>query len=443
MSRPVSASDLRAWFRPRSSRERIGAEFEILLVDLFARRETPFSGPRGVEEVLKRLVHSGRGWRPIEEEGHLIALARDDGGAVTLEPGSQLELSTPPRESAVEIERDYRAFVAELNGILPGMGLKALGIGANPFSGSREVVLGPKRRYAIMTEYLARTGDLAIDMMRRTLSVHCTFDYVDEPDAMEKLRVAFLASPIVTALFAHSPLDRLAPNGFASVRAEIWRRTDPDRCGFLPAALEPGYGFDRYVEDLLDTPLIFTYRDGRYRPAHGLPARAWFDGRTERLADHAGITPAADDLEWVINQTFRDARLRRYLECRAADFPPPAMAIAPVALWTGLLYDAEARRTVIERLGGLPAEALRRLGGAVARDGLRAREGDEEVRSIAQALVSAARAALRRRGRGEERLLDPLDPILADGRSPADLLLERWNGELGRDPDKLIAALAL
>ena len=428
----ISRDALERWFcNPRcsgwSGEERVGAEFEVLVVDRRTRKEAPFDGPRGVEAVLESL--SRNGWATARENGRLIALERA-GATVTLEPGSQLELSTSPRRTVVEIEADLRSFLAELGPVLEKMDLVALATGLNPFSTALEVPLGPKKRYAIMTEYLSRKGDLAIDMMRRTLSVHCSFDYRDEADAIEKARVAFAAAPVVTAMFAHSGVDRVAPNGYQTFRAEIWRRTDPDRCGQLPEVYEEGWGFARYLERILGLPLIFTYRDGEYRPANGRRAREWFAGGWD------GLTPAVDDLEWVINQSFRDARLRRYLECRAADFPSPHMATAPVALWTGLLYDADARREAWTRLAALGAERREAMIAAVPRDGLRA----AGVLALARELAALARRTLVARGHGEERLLDPLDALLADGRSPTDALLDGWTAG---DADALIERLRI
>lgn len=417
----------------------------MLLVDRRAKREALFDGERGVEAVLQRLAARGRGWTPVHEADRLIALARADGAAVTLEPGSQFELSTPPRRDVLQIDADLRAFLAELAEVTGDMDVVPIAIGLNPFSATDEVHLGPKKRYRIMTDYLSKRGDLALDMMRRTLSVHCSFDYADEADAAEKTRVAFAVAPIVTAMFANSGFEKLAPNGFQSFRGEVWRRTDPDRCGLVPEVFERDFGFERYVDVVLRVPLIFTYADGVYRPAHGLPAAKWFAGEwapREFVEAHRGIEPSPDDLEWVINQSFRDARLRRYLECRASDFPLPEMASAPVALWTGVLYDPAARAAALELTAGLSLDERAALSGAVAKDGLRARTANgRDVLTLARDLLDLARRTLVARGFGEEELLDPAASLVASGRTPTDVLLERFPARA--DADALIDRLAL
>lgn len=443
MPSPVPADALRAFFergRPKSARA-VGAEFELLVVDRVAGREARFGGARGVQAVLRRLLERGRGWSAVTIDGNLIGLERDDGATITLEPGSQLEFSTPPRAGAVEIDADLRAFVAEFARATDGLDVALTGIGLNPYSATHEVELGPKRRYAIMTEYLSKRGALALDMMRRTLSVHVTFDFRDEAEVVEMQRTAFAVTPVVVAMFAHSALEKLAPNGFRSFRWEVWHHTDPDRCGILPGIFDADFSFDRYVERVLGLPLIFTLKDGVYRPAHGMPARKWFAGDLAGFEGHEGLAPDAQDLEWVINQSFRDVRLRRYLECRAADFPSPALATAPVALWTGLLYDERARHQAWEMFAGLDLEERRRVSHAVAKEALAAATGGRSVLSLAKDLARLAREGLVRRGLGEERLLDPLDAQLASGISPAETLLAR----LGPAPsaERVIAATEL
>lgn len=427
MPAPVRPDALRGFFqrgRPKSSRA-VGAEFELLVVDRRTERESAFGGERGVEAALRRLLERGAGWRSVVVDGRLIALERGDGATVTLEPGSQVEFSTPPRPGAIEVDADLHAFVVEFRRATEGLDIALTGIGLNPYSATAEVELGPKKRYRIMTDYLSQRGALALDMMRRTLSVHVTFDFRDEAEVVEMQRAAFAATPIVVAMFAHSPFEKLAPNGFRSFRWEVWHHTDPDRCGILPGVFDADFSLDHYIEGVLDLPLIFTLKEGVYRAARGFPARKWFAGELAGLEGHEGVAPDADDLEWVINQSFRDVRLRRYLECRAADFPSPALATAPVALWTGLLYDERARRDVWELLSSPDLEERRRLSRAVAKEALAATTGGRSVLALAKDLSRLAREGLLRRGLGEERLLDPLDAQLATGISPAESLLTK------------------
>lgn len=455
MAAPVPPDALRSFFtkgRPKTARA-VGAEFELLVVDRRTAKEVPFGGERGIEAVLRHILERGKGWTAVNIDGRLIALDRPDGSAITLEPGSQLEFSTPPRRDALQVDADVRAFAAEFREATAGLDLALTGIGLNPFSATQEVELGPKPRYRIMNDYLSKRGDLALDMMRRTCSVHVTFDYRDEADVVDMQRVAFAVTPLVVAMFAHSPLEKLRPNGFKSFRWEVWQRTDGDRAGLLPGVFDHGFGFDDYVKGVLALPLIFTLKDDVYRPANGRPAGDWFAGKTELFPDAASLSPVAEDLEWVINQSFRDVRLRRYLECRAADFPPARMISAPVALWTGLLYDERARKEAWELVAGVaPAKpgvlpdlpVRQRLTASVSREGLAAiaTKNGASALELARDLARIAHGGLVRRVLGEERLLEPLLAQLDTGKTPAESLLEK----LGPGPisaSKLIDSIEL
>src|SRR5690606_662551 len=130
------------------------------------------------------------------------------------------------------------------------------------------------------------------DMMLRTCTVQVNLDFSSEADMVKKYRVSLALQPLATALFANSPFTEGKPNGFLSFRAHIWTDTDPDRCGDLPSVFEEGMGFERYVEYLLDVPMYFVYRDGRYIDCAGQSSRDVMDGR---LPARPGERPSLND----------------------------------------------------------------------------------------------------------------------------------------------------
>jgi len=122
--------------------------------------------------------------------------------------------------------------------------------------------------------------------------VQANYDYADEADMAEKMRMAMGVTPIVSALFANSSLAGGKTSGFVSRRLHIWRHTDPDRCGLLPFVFEPDFGYRHYVEWALDVPLFFILRDGSYLPMDGMPFRRFLAeghaGHRATLADGVG-----------------------------------------------------------------------------------------------------------------------------------------------------------
>src|SRR3546814_20600361 len=137
--------------------------------------------------------------------------------------------------------------------------------------------LMPKGRYKIMGDYMPKRGSLGLDMMLRTCTVQVNLDFATEADMVKKMRVGLALQPVATALFANSPFTEGKPNGYLSYRSHVWTDTDPDRCGMLPFVLEEGFGFERWVDYVLDVPMYFLYRDGRYVSVRGLPFRAFTD----------------------------------------------------------------------------------------------------------------------------------------------------------------------
>jgi glutamate--cysteine ligase len=434
--------DLEGYFDLGSKpRERwgVGLEYERVGVYRDNGRAVPYEGPVGVETLLKTLVRE-RGWAPEEEDGRILALSRD-GTRITLEPGAQLELSGAVHRNLASLRDELQSFTTEMEECSRPLGIAWLGLGLQPFAPLEEIGWIPKKRYAVMRDYLPRRGSRAHAMMKQTACMQVNLDYGGEADAADKLRTAMALTPAVTALYANSPLLEGRPNGFLSYRAWIWQDTDPDRCGLLPFAFKDGAGFDDYLQYALDVPMFFVVRDGRYLPANGMTFRRFvrrgFDG--ER--------PTVADFEVHLTTLFPEARLKRYLEVRGADSGEPAACLALAALWKGILYDGASRRAAWEMVRDMAFKDRVHLLEEAARVGPAARlpPGSGErapslVRDLLIELVRLARQGLNNQGAPEEATcLDLLDRRLGgEGGCPAARLVAEWEGTMGRDPSKLI-----
>jgi glutamate--cysteine ligase len=442
LERPIgSLDDLVAYFRggeKPAERWRVGLEHEKLGLQLADLRPVPYEGERGIGELLERIARSD-GWQRVYEGSTLVALDREV-GSVTLEPGGQFEFSGRPAPTVHELRRDLEAHLALVKRESEPLGLVWLALGNQPFHDVADVPRMPKERYRIMREYLPRRGALALDMMHVTASVQASFDFADEADMTQKLRLALGLAPVTSALFANSSLAAGKPSGFVSRRVHIWRNTDPDRCGLLPFVFEPGFGYRRYAEWALDVPMFFIVREGRYLPMHGKSFRRfWADG-------HAGHVATLADFERHLTTLFPEARLKRLIEVRSADAVALPLALAVPALWKGLLYHAGAREAALELARVWDTEEREGALEAVARAGLAARVGRRAVLDLAREMVAIAARGLQAlgqrdaEGRDESALLEPLQAVLERGTSPGQVVLERWEGEWRRDPRRLIEA---
>src|SRR5476651_565057 len=257
------------------------------------------------------------GWEPIMEGENIIGLADvTGGGAISLEPGGQFELSGAPIETVHQTASELMAHLAQLREVARPLGIGFLGIGMTPNWTRADMPMMPKGRYRIMTNYMPKVGKLGLDMMYRTCTVQTNLDFSSEADMVKKMRVGLALQPLATALFANSPFTEGKANGYMSYRSHIWTDTDPDRSGMLPFVFEAGMGFERYVDYLLDVPMYFIYRDGRYVDVSGKSFRDFMAGR---LPGHEGDVPGMGDFVDHMSTAFPEVRLKRYIEMRGAD----------------------------------------------------------------------------------------------------------------------------
>ncbi len=445
-SRDELVAYLEAGCKPKSE-WRIGTEHEKFVFRTGDYSPVPYDGDRGIRALLESLS-SRFGWDAVLEKDNIIALRRKDcpkGGAISLEPGGQLELSGAPLETVHQAQEEIRQHLVEVKEVGNELGLGTLGLGFSPKWTLRETPVMPKERYRIMKRYMPTKGKLGLDMMFRTATVQVNMDFASEADMVRKMRVGLALQPVATALFANSPFTDGKLNGYQSYRAEIWRDTDPDRTGLLPFVFEDGMGFERYVDYALDVPMYFVYRDESYIDVAGASFRDFLEGR---LAALPGVLPTLDDWADHLTTLFPDVRMKRFLEMRGADAGNFAQLCSLPALWAGLLYDGAA----LDEASGLAADwslaEIKALRDSVPRLGLSAPFRNGTVLDVAREAVKIALGGLRRRarldrnGEDERKWLAPLVETLEDGRSPADRLIAAYRGPWRGDIDKVFETQA-
>ena len=411
----------------------IGTEHEKFGFTQDDLRPLPYDGPRGVRALLEGLAQRF-GWTAIPEEGRPIALKKD-GSNITLEPGGQLELSGAPLETLHQTCCEVHTHLDEVKKVAEPLGIGMLGMGFQPLWRREDIPWMPKGRYRIMGAYMPKVGGLGLDMMLRTCTVQVNLDFASEADMARKFRASLALQPIATALFANSPFTEGRPNGYLTYRSHIWEDVDPDRTGVPAFVFEPGFGFERYVDWVLDVPMYFVYRGGRYVDASGQSFRDFLAGRLPALP---GERPTLSDWADHLTTVFPEVRLKRYLEMRGADAGAWRSLCALPALWVGLLYDDTALDAAAELVRGWTSEEVRALRREVPKTALATPFRGRTVRDIAREMVAIAKGGLARRARidwdgsDETRYLLRLEEIADAGRTPAEEKLERFDGEWGR-----------
>ncbi|MEO6040429.1 MAG: glutamate--cysteine ligase [Croceibacterium sp.] len=427
---------MQAGEKPRAA-WRIGTEHEKLVYALGDHHAPSYEEKGGIHALLIALTRYG--WQPVFEGGNVIALAGPDGN-VSLEPAGQLELSGAPLESLHQTCAETGRHLQQVKEVGDALGLGYLGLGMWPDKRRDELPVMPKGRYAIMLRHMPRVGTMGLDMMLRTCTIQTNLDYASEADMAKKFRTSLALQPLATALFANSPFTEGRPNGFLSYRSHIWSDTDPHRTGMLPFVFDDGFGYERYVDYMLDVPMYFVFRDGQYIDAAGHSFRDFLAGKLSVLP---GELPTADDWTDHLSTAFPEVRLKSFLEMRGADGGPWSQICALPALWVGLLYDDTALGAAWDLVKHWTMDERETLRGAVPRLALDAPvPGGGTLRDVAREALAiargglAARAQLDAAGDNEVGYLEPLHEIVASGKVPAQRLLDKfhgeWNGDISR-----------
>jgi glutamate--cysteine ligase len=414
---------------------RIGTEHEKFVFRRADHSPAKYEGPSGIRALLDGLTRFG--WSPVLDAGTLVGLSQGE-AAISLEPGGQFELSGAAVATLHQTCSEVHEHLRQVSVVAKELDLGLMGLGFHPTARRADVPWMPKGRYAVMRHYMPTKGKLGIDMMLRTCTVQVNLDFESEADMVRKLRMSLALQPVAAALFANSPFVEGKPSGYLSYRCHVWTDVDPDRTGLLPFVFEKGFGFERYVDYMLDVPMYFVYRDGRYIDVAGQSFRDFVAGKLPALP---GERPTLSDWNDHLTTVFPEVRLKRYLEMRGADGGPWRRLCALPALWAGLFYDRTALDGAVDLVADWTQEEREKLRRDVPRLGLAAPFRGGTVQDVARTMVRLAREGLSRRalrdssGEDESQFLETLTEIAESGRTPAETLLDRYATRWGRRID--------
>ena len=378
-------------------------------------------------------------WTPVYEQDNLIGLEKN-GANVSLEPGGQLELSGAPLESIHQTCDEANLHLKEVKQIADKIGAGFLGLGAAPIWSHEDMHMMPKGRYRLMTDYMDQVGTHGKKMMYRTCTIQVNLDFGSEADMVKKMRVGLALQPIATALFANSPFFDGKVNGHKSWRSRIWRDLAQDRTGTLPFFFEDGMGFQRYVDYALDVTMYFVYRDGRYIDALGQSFRDFINGCLPALP---GELPTMSDWADHLTTCFPEARIKKFMEMRGADGGPWNRICALPAFWVGLMYDNNSLDAAWDICKNWNLDTREEMRLKVSVDGLNARVGNIEMIDLASNILSVSNAGLISRsklgggGYNETHFLSALQESIETGKTPADELLDKYNGDWNGNLNKI------
>ena len=423
---------------------RIGTEHEKFLFHRDSLRPVAYDGDSGVEAMLHALCKViGDKATPIIEKGKIIGLKDGDGGSVSLEPGGQLELSGAPLSNLHQTCAETGRHLRHMRAVSSALGVGMLGIGFQPKWRRDDISWMPKGRYQIMRNHMPKVGTMGLDMMLRSCTVQVNLDYADEADMRRKFRTSLALQPIATALFANSPFKDGKPSGWLSGRAHVWTDTDNARCGVPSCVFDPHFGYEQWIDYILDVPMYFLHRGEDYVDVAGKSFRDYLAGT---LAGFEGEPPQMADFEDHITTAFPEVRLKQYLEMRGADSGSWANICALPAYWVGLLYCDEALAEAEDLVRDINADDVMAARLSVAKDGLRGKLGAHDVATLAKKTIDIASKGLRNRGifddggDDESGFLQPLRKVIATQKTPAEVMLDLYHGDWAEDIDQVFTS---
>jgi glutamate--cysteine ligase len=313
-------------------------------------------------------------------------------------------------------------FVRELDEIIHDLPIHPVALGYTPFAAVDDIPWAPKGRYDQMKAFLIQHGDLAHHMMKGTCATQVSFDFEGEQDCSNKMRLSIAMAPLTTAMFANSPIVEGKFSGFMSYRAHIWTRTDPARTGMPEAASD--FSFERWVDYLLDVPMMFIKPGKQYLPAQGMSFRQWLDHGID------GVYPTMADWDLHMTQVFPEVRVKKQIEVRGADCVSTDLGLAFCALFRGLFYCKEVLRETLELTAEFASYDTREARfEQAARHGLQGTVGGRPMLEWAREVVTLGGRALDNCAPEDRHLLEPLEAQVDRGECPGRGFLRAFEAD--------------
>ena len=410
----------------------IGLEYERLPISKCSFKAVDYWSDNGIKNLLEDFAKEET-WDYITDSKNLIGLKHKH-DTITLEPGSQVEISTKPERTIFELKDKIDYLNSVMMPLLEKRGIALLEYGVSPYSTHKSINLIPKKRYKIMAKYL--WGILSDVMMRETAGIQCCIDFSSEEDAMRKFKLANKLTPFMTAMFANSPIRGGVDTGYKSFRALSWLNTDNDRCGFAGKISEE-FSFEDYIEYVLNTPMIFIKRDDLNFEVNG---NITFSEYMKSGWD--GTKPTIDDYELQANLCFPEVRMRNFIEIRNHDCVGGDLKYAILAIYKGIFYSSSAMSECENLLKSLQYKDFSEIRYNVPKNTLQTPVKKGKVLDYAKEIISIAEQSLKSQGTGEEIFLDAIKQYTFDSMTPADVILKNWHGAWNRNMKKLIKYLS-
>lgn len=388
---------------------KIGVEFEHFVVYQDTLDTVSYYGENGVAETLHDMGKIG--YTGAFEGEYILGLEKGN-KVITLEPGSQLELSIKAQKHIRDIEVEYLDFLRDIIPILESKNQQIMALGYHPETKIEDIKLLPKKRYDFMFNYFKTAGSMAHNMMKGTSALQISLDYGSEADYLKKFRVANALSPAMFALFDNAPYFEGEKYEGHNIRSKIWNNCDIERSGVVPNSLNDDFSFKKYAEYILNVPPILIFKDGDFKSTGELLVKDIFDPENYNT----------EELEHLLTMVFTDVRTKRYIEIRMMDSVPYPLNLAVIALWTGLLYNDVVLNKAYDYIKDVTMEQVHAAKIDMLNMGLLAKLGDKTLLEIGKNIVKLAKEGL---SKEDVKYILPLEGMIESEKNPYQITKDR------------------
>lgn len=373
-------------------------------------------------------------WQKHYENGNLLGL-KGKNANITLEPGSQLEISLAPMETVREVEALIACFFKHLKEYTINTNIQFINLGIQPKSTFDTINIIPKDRYKHMTNLFKNNGQLPFIMMRETAGIQSSFDYNSEQDAIRKLALAIKLSPIVSSIYQNSTVRDGMLSDISSERANSWLNMDDSRCGLISKNLVENYdsySFEDYADELLNVPMVFIERNSETIPVKNMTFREFY------INGYEGYQATLEDWELHLSLFFPDARLKSYVEIRNHDNQREELIYSVPAFWKGIIYNDDAIYEAFSIVKDLSYKDLQEIRMLSPKYGLALDIKGKKLENYAKKLIYLSYKSLKSLGKGEEKYLEPIKNLVNKGITPSNIIKGKWNNEWNQDFSEMI-----
>lgn len=403
-----------------------------------------YLGTSGYLAILKKLVEEV-GWQIInqDENGNITSLKRGE-SEIHIEDDGRIELVSKPRKGLFSLSREYQMHVREINAISKEFDVRWISMGWQPFSTNKEISYAFPRKAGMFHRhyknyYNGWNKNAHILLEKKNNGIHVNFGYTSEQDAVTKFQTMLKISPILVAMFANSPLNAKKYSGFLSNRPRNTALCYPDKNNIREMFFQKDFSFEKWVDFLLKLPMNRIKRGGKeiFVPL------SFSDYLKNGFKKY---TPRIDDFYLHIKTTLGEIRMKHYIEYRGIDCVPPHLIPSIPAIIRALTLNPDVMKECRNLVKNWTFSDHLEMRSRIYKYALQAETPDGgKVLNLAKKLLEIASSSLEERHRkirhkiDASRFLWPIkEYILVREQSPAEYLMEMWNGAWHRDPRKLL-----